>query len=43
VLEKLEELKSFHPIASTFAANLKLVWNLEGNYWTAIKAINMET
>ena len=37
VLEQLEELKTFHPIASTFARNLKRVWDFEGDYWTAVR------
>jgi len=42
VLEQLEELKRFHPIASTFANHLRRVWSLEGNYWTAISTLTTE-
>jgi hypothetical protein len=42
VLEQLEELTKFHPIALTFATNLQRVWKTEGNYWTAMSTFNTE-
>jgi len=42
VLEQLEELKKFHPIASTLARNLKRVWDFEGDYWTAARTFVTE-
>jgi hypothetical protein len=39
VLEELQELKMFHPIA--LVGNLQQVWNIEGNYWMAISAMNV--
>jgi len=42
VLEQLEELRKFHPIASTLARNLKRVWDFEGDYWTAARTFVTE-
>ena len=39
VLEQLEEIKIFYPIATTLSRNLKNVWNLKGNYWEAIRKV----
>jgi hypothetical protein len=38
VLDRLQEISPFYPIAQTFIGNLHKVWKLKGNYWDSIKA-----
>ena len=40
VLDQLQEMSPYYPIASTFRKNLKHIWKLKGNYWISIKAMS---
>jgi hypothetical protein len=42
VLEQLEEIRIYYPIALTLGRNLKRIWELKGNYWEAMRIVGQE-
>jgi len=38
VLEQLEDVKPFYPIAVPLINNLNHVWKVKGNYWDALRS-----
>jgi hypothetical protein len=38
VLDRLQEMSFYYPIALSFIKNLKRVWRLKGNYWDSVGA-----
>src|SRR5208282_3215638 len=40
VLDQLEEMIFYYPVASSLIKNLKYLWKGKGNYWNEIKKAN---
>lgn len=40
VLDRLQEMSLYYPIASSFIKNLKCIWKFKGNYWDSIKLVS---